>query len=319
MLGKIKIGKVELKNNIFLAPMAGVTDLPFRVLCKENGCGLAYTEMVSVKGLIYGGENTEVLLKIAPQENPVAVQLFGSDPKLFGEAVRRIEHYKFDIIDINMGCPAPKIVKNGDGSALMQNPELIGNIVNEVCSVTEKPVTVKIRKGFDENNINAEEVAKIAEKNGASAITVHGRTREQYYSGKADLDIIKKVKEAVNIPVIGNGDIVDRASAENMLEYTKCDAVMVGRAAQGNPWVFKKILYGAEYVPPSSEEIFDMCLRHIGTLVEEKGEYTGIREMRKHISHYTKGVKGAAEARVKINKAESLGECKEILTELLLT
>ena len=234
----MKIGNVELENNVFLAPMAGVTDLPFRILCKEMGCGLVYSEMVSAKGILYDNKNTTELLEVDPKERPVAVQLFGSDPEILGAMAKKIEEYPIDIIDVNMGCPAPKIVKNGEGSCLMKTPELVGKIVRSLVESQKKPVTIKFRKGFDEEHINAVEIAKIAEANGASAVAVHGRTREQYYSGKADWDIIKEVKAAVQIPVIGNGDIFTPQDAKNLLEHTVCDAIIVGRVSQGNPWFF---------------------------------------------------------------------------------
>ena len=254
----MKIGKLELENNVFLAPMAGVTDLPFRILCKEMGCGLVYSEMVSAKGILYDNKNTTELLEIDSKERPVAVQLFGSDPEILGAMAKKIEQYPIDIIDVNMGCPAPKIVKNGEGSCLMKTPELVGRIVKSLVESQSKPVTIKFRKGFDDDHVNAVEIAKIAEANGASAVAVHGRTREQYYSGKADWDIIKQVKEAVNIPVIGNGDVFTPQDAKNLLEHTGCDAIMVGRGAQGNPWIFKRILHylqTGELLPePTAEE-----------------------------------------------------------------
>lgn len=318
----MKIGNVKLDNNVFLAPMAGVTDLPFRVLCKEMGCGLVYSEMVSAKGIFYDSKNTEKLLEIDERERPVAVQLFGSDPELMGNMAKRLESLPIDIIDVNMGCPAPKIVKNGEGSALMKTPQLIGEIVHSLVSSQKKPVTIKFRKGFDDGLINAVEVAKIAEKNGAVAVAVHGRTREQYYSGKADWDIIKEVKKAVNIPVIGNGDVVDAVSAKALLDYTNCDALMVGRGAQGNPWIFREITHylktGELLEAPSNEEKAKMALRHAKMLVEYKGEYIGIREMRRHLSDYTKGMKGAAEMRGKINTAESFEEMEAMIKKYYL-
>ena len=313
----MKIGNLELENNVFLAPMAGVTDLPFRILCKEMGCGLVYSEMVSAKGILYDNKNTTELLEIDPKERPVAVQLFGSDPEILGAMAKKIEQYPIDIIDVNMGCPAPKIVKNGEGSCLMKTPELVGKIVKSLVESQSKPVTIKFRKGFDDDHVNAVEIAKIAEANGASAVAVHGRTREQYYSGKADWDIIKQVKEAVNIPVIGNGDVFTPQDAKNLLEHTGCDAIMVGRGAQGNPWIFKRILHylkTGELLPePTTEERVEKALRHAQMLIDYKGEYIGVREMRKHMAWYMKGMPGAAELRGKLNYAENRAELEALL------
>ena len=313
----MKIGNLELENNVFLAPMAGVTDLPFRILCKEMGCGLVYSEMVSAKGILYDNKNTTELLEIDPKERPVAVQLFGSDPEILGAMAKKIEQYPIDIIDVNMGCPAPKIVKNGEGSCLMKTPELVGKIVKSLVESQSKPVTIKFRKGFDDDHINAVEIAKIAEANGASAVAVHGRTREQYYSGKADWDIIKQVKAAVNIPVIGNGDVFTPQDAKNLFEHTGCDAIMVGRGAQGNPWIFKRILHyleTGELLPePTAEERVEKALRHAQMLIDYKGEYIGVREMRKHMAWYMKGLPGAAELRGKLNYAENMAELEALL------
>ncbi|MBR5793928.1 MAG: tRNA dihydrouridine synthase DusB [Anaerotignum sp.] len=313
----MKIGNLELENNVFLAPMAGVTDLPFRLLCKEMGCGLVYSEMVSAKGILYDNKNTTELLEIDPNERPVAVQLFGSDPEILGAMAKKIEPYPIDIIDVNMGCPAPKIVKNGEGSCLMKTPELVGKIVKSLVESQSKPVTIKFRKGFDDGHINAVEIAKIAEANGASAVAVHGRTREQYYSGKADWDIIKQVKAAVNIPVIGNGDVFTPQDAKNLFEHTGCDAIMVGRGAQGNPWIFKRILHyleTGELLPePTAEEKVEKALRHSQMLIDYKGEYIGVREMRKHMAWYMKGLPGAAELRGKLNHAENMEQLEVLL------
>lgn len=317
----MKIGSVALENNVFLAPMAGVTDLPFRILCKEMGCGLVYSEMVSAKGILYDNKNTTELLEIDEKERPAAVQLFGSDPEILGAMAKKIESYPIDIIDVNMGCPAPKIVKNGEGSCLMKTPELVGKIVKSLVESQSKPVTIKFRKGFDDAHINAVEIAKIAEANGAAAVAVHGRTREQYYSGKADWDIIREVKKAVHIPVIGNGDIFTPQDAKNLLEHTGCDAIMVGRGAQGNPWIFKRILHyleTGELLPePTAEERVEKALHHAQMLIAYKGEYVGIREMRKHMAWYMKGLPGAAELRGKLNYAETLAEMEGLLGDYL--
>ncbi len=318
----MKIGNVDIKTNVFLAPMAGVTDKPFRLICKEMGCGLVYSEMVSAKGILYDSKNTKKLLESDEAERPVAVQLFGSDPEIMANMAKKIEDLPVDIIDVNMGCPAPKIVKNGEGSALMKTPELVGEIVNALVHAQKKPVTIKFRKGFDDANVNAVEIAKIAEKNGAAAVAVHGRTREQYYSGKADWDIIKEVKKAVNIPVIGNGDVDSPEKAKSLFDYTSCDAIMVGRGAQGNPWIFKRInayLETGEILPlPTMEERAEVAVRHLKMLVDYKGEFIGVREMRRHLSDYTKGIMGASAMRGRINTAESIEEMESLIKEFFL-
>lgn len=317
---KINIGSVELENNVFLAPMAGVTDLPFRILCKEMGCGLVYSEMVSAKGILYGNKNTEKLLEVAEEERPVAVQLFGAEPEILGKMAQKLESSDIDIIDVNMGCPAPKIVKNGEGSALTKDPKRVGAIVKAIVEAQKKPVTIKFRKGFDDGHLNAVEIAKIAEANGAAAVAVHGRTREQYYSGKADWESIRQVKNAVSIPVIGNGDVFTPQDAKALFEETGCDAIMVGRGAQGNPWIFRRVLHyletGELLLEPTQEEKILKSLRHAKMLIEYKGEYIGIREMRKHISWYLKGIKGAAELRGRINKAASYKEIENLLCKV---
>lgn len=311
------IGNVEIKNNVILAPMAGVTDLPFRLLCKEQGCGMLYSEMVSAKAIMYNNRNTDELLKVRPEENPVAVQLFGSDPQIMADMAKRIEELPFDTIDVNMGCPVPKVVNNGEGSALMKNPLLVGQIVSAMAKAVKKPVTVKIRKGFNDDMINAPEIAHIIEESGGACVAVHGRTREQYYTGKADWDIIRQVKQRVHIPVIGNGDITDALSARAMLDETGCDAVMIGRAARGNPWIFREV---SEYLQngtipqrPSDEDVRNMILRHAGLLVECKGEFTGIREMRKHFAWYTAGFPNSSTLRNQVNFIESLEALEELV------
>lgn len=315
----MKIGNVVLDNNIILAPMAGVSDLPFRLLCKEQGVGMTSSEMVSAKAISFHNKNTEALLETAPQERPVSLQLFGSDPDIISEMAAYIEERPFDVLDINMGCPVPKVAGNGEGSALMRNPKLVGEIVSKTVSKIKKPVTVKIRKGFTEQEVNAVEIAKIAEASGAAAVAVHGRTREQYYSGKADWDIIRQVKEAVKIPVIGNGDVTSPQTAKQLLDETGCDGIMVGRAAQGNPWIFHEIrhyLETGELLPrPSKAEVRDMMLRHARMQIEYKGEYIGMREMRKHVSWYTAGYPNSAKLRGVINAVESYEELEALLME----
>ena len=305
----MRIGNVTLDNNVILAPMAGVTDLPFRLLCKEQGAGLLCMEMVSAKAIYYNNKNTEALMEIDDRERPVSLQLFGSDADIMSEMAKRIEEKPFAILDINMGCPVPKVAGNGEGSALMKNPALVREIVSKVVKAIEKPVTVKIRKGFDEEHVNAVEIAKIIEDCGAAAVAVHGRTREQYYSGTADWDIIRQVKEAVSIPVIGNGDVTGPESAKKMIDETGVDGIMIGRAARGNPWIFNQIKEYLEtgIVPekPSYDEVREMMLRHARMQLECKGEYTGIREMRKHVAWYTAGYPHSAKLRAKMNEVES--------------
>lgn len=314
----MRIGNTEFENNVFLAPMAGVTDKVFRVLCREMGCGLVYSEMVSAKGIMHNNRNTQKLLEIDRAEMPAAVQLFGSDPIIMGKMAEKLnENSDIAILDINMGCPAPKIVKNGEGSALLQNPKLIGEIVRAVSQSTSKPVTVKMRKSFDGRENTCLKAAEMAAENGAAAITIHGRTREQYYSGNADWDIIKEVKELVDIPVIGNGDITSPEKAKQMLEYTGCDAVMIGRAAEGNPWIFKRTvnyLKTCELLPePDFAERLNTARRHLDMLVEFKGEHIGVCEMRKHLGWYIKGMPHCAEMRVVINTAASREKMHEVI------
>lgn len=321
LLHKLAIGSVVLDNNIILAPMAGVTDLPFRLLCSEQGAGMCCMEMVSAKAILYQNKNTESLLEIHPQEGIVSLQLFGSDPKIISEMAKQIEDRPFDILDINLGCPVPKVVNNGEGSALMKQPGLVEEIITALVRAVHKPVTVKIRKGFDESHVNAVEIAKIAEASGAAAVAVHGRTREQYYAGEADWEIIARVKDCVSIPVIGNGDVTDGISAEKMLLETGCDGIMIGRAARGNPWIFRQIAAyladGTAIPKPGREEIKETILRHAKLQLECKGEYTGIREMRKHVSWYTAGMPNSARMRQSVNMVEDFGELERMVMEVL--
>ena len=316
----MKIGNVNIENNLILAPMAGVTDLPFRLLCKEEGCGMLYTEMVSAKAILYKNKNTEGLMEVTPGENPIALQLFGSEPEIMAEIARQVEERPFDVIDVNMGCPVPKVVNNGEGSALMKNPVLVGKIVEAMANAVKKPVTIKIRKGFDDEHVNAAEIARIAQESGAAAVAVHGRTREQYYTGKADWDIIAKVKDTVSIPVIGNGDIFSAEDAISMMEKTKCDGVMIGIGSQGNPWIFSRInhyMKTGELLPkPGLKEVKEMILKHAALQRRYKGEYTGIREMRKHFAWYTAGYPNSAALRNRINYIETFEELEEMVNEM---
>ncbi len=316
----LKIGNVALENNIILAPMAGVTDLPFRLLCRKQGAGMVCMEMVSAKAILYKNKNTEELIRIHPAESPVCLQLFGSDAEIMAKIAAQIEERPFAVLDINMGCPVPKVVNNGEGSALMKNPKLAEEIIRKTVRSIKKPVTVKIRKGFDEAHANAVEVARRAEEAGAAAITVHGRTREQYYTGKADWEIIAKVKEAVSIPVIGNGDVDSPESAERMLRETGCDGVMVGRAARGNPWIFREIISylstGKIMGVPSLEERYGQIMKHAALMLQYKGEYTAVHEMRKHVSWYTAGLPHSAKIRGRINSVESMEELKGCIREI---
>ncbi|MEG0180243.1 MAG: tRNA dihydrouridine synthase DusB [Peptostreptococcaceae bacterium] len=302
----MKIGNVELNNEVFLSPMAGVTDLPFRLICKEKGCGMLYTEMINAKALCYDDENTKKMLKIEDEEHPIAVQIFGSEPEFMGKAAKIMNSYPNEILDINMGCPAPKVIKNGDGSALMRNPRLTAEVLSAVVENSNKPVTLKIRKGWDDDSVNAVEIARIAQECGISALAIHGRTREQFYSGKADWDIISEIKQAIDIPVIGNGDVFEVEDAVNMLEKTKCDAIMIGRGAQGNPWIFKRVNHymktGEILLEPTMEEKITTAIKHMNLAVSEHGEFIAVREMRKHIGWYLKGLKNSAKYRDQINK-----------------
>ena len=317
----MKIGNVQLNNKVFLSPMAGVTDLPFRLICKEKGCGMLYTEMINAKALCYDDENTKKMLKIEDEEHPIAVQIFGSEPEFMGRAAAIMNDYPNEILDINMGCPAPKVIKNGDGSALMRNPKLAAEVLSSVVKNSKKPVTLKIRKGWDDDSVNAVEIAKIAEECGIGALAIHGRTREQFYSGKADWDIIAQIKQTINIPVIGNGDVFEVEDAVNMLEKTKCDAIMIGRGAQGNPWIFKRInhyMETGEILPePTLEEKITSAIKHMNLAVAEHGEFVAVREMRKHIGWYLKGLKNSAKYRDQINKITDYKEVIAMLEEYM--
>lgn len=318
----MKIGSLELDNPFILAPMAGITDGPFRLICKEFGASLVYSEMVSVKGLYYKDESTERLLNIYPGEKPIAFQIFGSDPKFMALATEKLEGRDNAIIDINMGCPVQKVVKNGDGSALLNSPKQAAEVVRAVVMNTKKPVTVKIRIGWDKDSINAIEIAKIIESEGASAIAVHGRTRDQFYNGEANWDMIRQVKESVNIPIIGSGDIFSGADAIRMMQETGCDFVMIARGALGNPWIFREALeyyQGKTQLPiekPDIEEKFDLIKRHFDLVIAEKGEDNGVREMRKHIGWYLKGVHGSCEIRRKVNSMKDSNQVRLLLNGL---
>lgn len=318
----MKIGNIKLANNIFLAPMAGVTDLAFRILCKEMGAGLVFSEMVSTKGMFYKDSATEQLLQVDPKERPIAIQIFGSDPSIMANVIESHLNNRedIDIIDINMGCPAPKIVKNGDGSALMKDPKLVRTILKEVVKTSKKPVTLKIRMGWDHDSINGIDIAKIAEEEGIAALTIHARTRDMFYSGEADWDFIKKVKQNITIPVIGNGDIFEPEDGVRMFRYTNCDGIAIGRGSQGNPWIFKRIVNimdGKEDIKPSNFEIINTCIRHINLVCEIKGEKVGVREMRKHAAWYLKGMKNSNEVKNIINNIDNKKEMEQVLLQYI--
>ncbi|MCR4732549.1 MAG: tRNA dihydrouridine synthase DusB [Lachnospiraceae bacterium] len=317
---KLTIGTVELDNPLVLAPMAGVTDLPFRLLCKEMGAGLVCMEMISAKALYYKNKNTRDMLHIDPRERPVSLQLFGSDPDCIAEMAKEIEELPFAVLDINMGCPVPKVFGNGDGSALMKDPKLVAQIVEKTAKAIKKPVTVKMRTGVDDQHINAPEIAHICEECGAAAVAVHGRTREQYYSGQADWNVIAEVKRRVKIPVIGNGDIKSAKDVLEMKRITNCDGFMIGRGAEGNPWIFRQILHaletGEELPKPSIEEMCDVVLRHARMVVEEKGEDRGIREMRKHAAWYTAGYRNSSRFRGLMNEAKTYEDLEQLFLRM---
>jgi nifR3 family TIM-barrel protein len=317
IIHEIKIGNVYLNNNLVLAPMAGVTDIAYRPICKEMGAGLVCMEMISAKAIVYNNKKTAEMLETKAEERPVSLQLFGSDPEYMAEAARRIEELPFDILDVNMGCPVPKVVNNGEGSALMKDPVLVGKIVEALVKAIKKPVTVKIRTGFDSEHYNATEVAHVAEESGASAVAVHGRTREEMYSGKADWSKIREVKEKIKIPVFGNGDIESPKDVEKMYEETGCDGYLIARATRGNPWIFRDIIEyfenGKEPEPKSKEEIRNMIIKHARLEIEAKGEYIAIREMRKHIAWYTQGIPHSSDLRRQTNFIETYEDMLKVL------
>jgi tRNA-dihydrouridine synthase B len=319
-MNELKIGDVVLDSPVVLAPMAGVTDLAFRRLCREQGCGLVVTEMVSAKAIYYKNRNTKQLMEVDPLERPISLQLFGSEPELMADIAAQVSEGPYDIIDVNMGCPVPKVVNNREGSALMRDPKLAGEILRAMVKAVKKPVTVKFRKGFTAEEVNAVEIARRAEDAGAAAVAVHGRTRSQFYSGRADWEIIRQVKEAVNIPVIGNGDIFCAEDAKNMLEQTGCDGIMVGRGARGNPWIFREIREyletGEIAAPPLLEERVQMILRHARMLSGLKGETIAMREMRKHVAWYTAGLPHSSALRGRVNQVETLAQLEALMEEL---
>ncbi|MCR5666655.1 MAG: tRNA dihydrouridine synthase DusB [Eubacterium sp.] len=318
----LSIGDVQLKNNLVLAPMAGVSDLPFRLLCARKGAGLVCMEMVSAKAILYKNKNTKALMQIEQEEKPVSMQLFGSDPDILADITARVSEMDYDLIDFNMGCPMPKIVNNGEGSALMKQPKLVEEILTKMVKASKRPVTVKIRKGFDDSMINAVEIARIAEGCGVAAVAVHGRTREQYYSGQADWDIIRQVKEALMVPVFGNGDLTTGEDLKKMQEETGCDGYLIGRAARGNPWIFEQLLSwdktGQMPPKPSGKEVVDMILEHAALQIQVKGEFTAIRELRKHAAWYTSGYPNSAQLRARINEVETFDELQALLGEISL-